>query len=76
MAPLSKELSGIILPHDSFGTHLDDNGKTIDEVKELQNFRKARETLSEIWSQMTIDKHSVSAKWVDPADHTYLVNWL
>ena len=26
MAPLSKELAGIILPHDSFGSHLDGNG--------------------------------------------------
>ena len=49
-APLSKELAGIVLPYDSFGTHLDENGKTIDDVKELQNFRKAGETLSEIWS--------------------------
>ena len=40
MAPLSKELPGIVLPHDSFGTHLDENGKTIDDVKEPQNFRK------------------------------------
>ena len=50
MVLLSKELAGIVLPHDSFGTHLDENGKTIDDVKELQNFRKAGETLSEIWS--------------------------
>ena len=48
MAPLSKELAGIVLPHDSFGTNLIENGKTIDDVKELQNFGKAWETLSEI----------------------------
>ena len=28
---MSKELSGVILPHDHFGTHLDHNNKTIDE---------------------------------------------
>ena len=31
VVPLSKELSGLVLPHDTCGTHLDDNGKTIDE---------------------------------------------
>ena len=31
MSNLSKELSGVILPHDHFGTHLDHNNKTIDE---------------------------------------------
>ena len=51
-----------------FDTHLDENGKTIDGVKEIQNFRKAGQTLSEIWSKMTIDDYEVSAKWVDPSD--------
>ena len=48
MVPLSKDLAGIVLLDDSFGTHLDENGKTIDDVKELQNFRKAGEMFSEI----------------------------
>ena len=68
MMPLSKELAGIVLRHDSFGNHLDENGKTIDDVKELQNSRKAGETLSEIWSKMTIDDFEVSAKSLDPSD--------
>ena len=68
MAPLSKELAGIVLPDDSFGIHMDENGKTIDDIKELQNFRKAGETLSEVWSKMTIDDYEVSAKWVDLSD--------
>ena len=58
------------MSHDSFGTHLDENRKTIDDVKELQKFRKAGETLSEIWSKMTIDDYEVSAKWVDPSDNS------
>ena len=61
MVPLSKDLAGIVLLHDSFGTHLDENGKTIDDVKELQNFRKAGEMLSEIWPKITIDDYEVSA---------------
>ena len=38
MASLSKQLAGIVLPHDSFGTHLDGDGKTMDSIKELENF--------------------------------------
>ena len=41
MAPLSRELSGVVLPYDHFGSHLDGNGKTIDEELELQNFNHA-----------------------------------
>ena len=48
MAPLSKELSDLILPHDSVGSHLDDSGKTIDEDLEKQHFRKAGEILAEV----------------------------
>ena len=32
MAPLSRELLGLIIPHDNFGSHLDDQGKTINNV--------------------------------------------
>ena len=43
MSNLSKELSGVILPHDHFGTHLDNENDTIDEELELQNFEHAGE---------------------------------
>ena len=58
MAPLSKE----------FGTHLDAKGVTVDPEKELENFKKAGETLAEIWSQMKIDEYPVGARWVDASD--------
>lgn len=32
MAPLSRELSGLIIPHDNFGSHLDDQRNTIDNI--------------------------------------------
>ena len=35
MAPLSREISGLILPHETFGSHLNGNGKTIDDAFEL-----------------------------------------
>ena len=60
MYHLSKELTGIVLPHDTFGTHLR-NGKTIDEELEKKNFKAAGEVLSEIWSRLLIDKHKLIA---------------
>ena len=38
MAPLSRFLAGLILQHDTFGTHLDSSGKTIDLDLEIKNF--------------------------------------
>ena len=46
MSNLRKELSGVILPHNHFGTHVDHNNKTIGEELELQNFEYESEILS------------------------------
>ena len=54
MSNLSKELSGVILPHDHFGTHLDNENDTIDEELELQNFEHAGE----------VNDHPVVAEFV------------
>ena len=51
MAPLSKELSGLILPHDKYGSHLNDQGLTHDTDLEKKSFAFAGSTLAEIWSQ-------------------------
>ena len=40
---LSKKLSGVILPHDYLGTHLDNSNNTVDEELELQNFEHVGE---------------------------------
>lgn len=48
IALLSRELSGVILPHDTYGSHLDDRGRTIDSAFEKENFRKAGEVLAKI----------------------------
>ena len=64
MAPLSRELSGVILPHDHFGTHLDHNGKTIDDKLERKNFDYAGNVLADIWSSMMIDSHPVKAVYI------------
>ena len=67
MAPLSKELAGIVLPHDTFGSHLDGSDNTTDPEMELNNFRKAGKVLADIWSAAKIDDYPVSAAWVDPS---------
>jgi hypothetical protein len=64
MAPLSKELAGVILQHDHFGTHLDDQGRTIDYDLEEKNFRFAGETLAKIWADgILLDEHPVIAEY-------------
>jgi len=66
MAPLSRELAGLILPHKHFGSHLDGDGKTVDEQLERCNFGFAGRTLSEVWSELIIDVHPVVSEYVEP----------
>lgn len=66
MAPLSRELAGIILPHDKFGTHLNGSGKTVNLELEKNNFRFAGETLATIWENVIIDGYPVVAEYIDP----------
>ena len=63
MFHLSKELSGLVLPAETFGTHLN-NANTVDEELEERNFEAAAEVLAEIWSNMEIDGFSVNAEYV------------
>ena len=64
MAPLSHDLAGVILPHDTFGSHLDASGNTVDKKLEEDNFYAAADVLSNIWSQTVIDKCVVDCKTV------------
>ena len=52
MYHLSKELTGVVLQHDTYGSHLDSGGKTIDEDLEKKNFEAAGKTLCSIWSNL------------------------
>lgn len=63
MAPLSKKLPGLVLPHDSCGTHLDDSGRTIDEELEKVNFEKGGNFLAEVFGNTVIDSHPVIAEF-------------
>ena len=64
MAPLSKELSGVLLEHEHFGSHLDDRGNTIHPQLELKNVEHAGKILGEIWIGMVIDGHPVIAEYI------------
>ena len=63
VAPLSKVLSGVILNHDHFGSHLDKNGKTTDQELESKNFEFAGKMLCELFSNTKIDSHAVIAEF-------------
>ena len=44
MAPLTRELSGLIILHDYYSSHLDENNHTIDEKMRQNNFAYAGKT--------------------------------
>jgi hypothetical protein len=66
MAPLSHDVSGLILKHDFYGSHLDAKAETIDRDLELRNFEKAGQTLAEVWSKTVIDGFPVIAEYIAP----------
>ncbi|CAF0847934.1 unnamed protein product [Adineta steineri] len=66
LANLSQNLTGLVLPHDYFGTHLNISGLTIDAEVEKMNIKKAGEVLGEVWSMDLIDSHPVIAEYIDP----------
>ena len=69
MSPLSHDVAGLILPHDAYGSHLNDSGKTVDEELEKRNFQKAAETLSNVWSNTVIDGHAVDCEGITTQTH-------
>lgn len=68
MAPLSRQLSGVVLPHDRYGSHLDASGKTVDAELEVENFQHAGECLVEIFSSVVIDGYPVTAEFVPSSE--------
>ena len=63
VAPLNRFLAGIILPYESYGSHLNSQGVTIDASREKSNFERAGETLAEVWNEAIIDQFPVLAEW-------------
>ena len=64
MVKFSQELSGVVLPYDNFGSHLNAKGETIDKELEKRNFGYAGEILAKIWSGMISDGHPVLAELI------------
>ena len=48
MAPLSRELASVVLPHEHFRSHLDSSGKTMDAQLGRRNFKHAGQALAEV----------------------------
>ncbi|EFX64643.1 hypothetical protein DAPPUDRAFT_117997 [Daphnia pulex] len=66
MAPLSRELAGLILQHDHYGSHLDNSGKTTDDELEKKNFEHTGSTLAKVWNSVIVDGHPIVAEHIDP----------
>ena len=66
MAPLSKQLTGVVLDHKFYGYHLDSQQRTIDEVLERKNFQHAGKRLGSIFGDMVNDGHKTVSSYVKP----------
>ncbi|XP_039438893.2 uncharacterized protein LOC120420048 [Culex pipiens pallens] len=66
MSPLSRELAGLLLPHDHYRSHLDSQMRTTDEHLERQNFKFAGKTLAEVWGGLIIDGYPTVAEFIEP----------
>ena len=65
MALLSRELAGVILPHKTFGTHLDSNGETMDPELGRRNFEHVGKILADIWLKTVIDGKPTICEYID-----------
>ena len=66
MKYLSSEMTGVILDHVHFGSHLDSSNNTIDESLEMKNFKHCGVQLSDLFEKMVYDGFPTQARYVDP----------
>jgi len=64
MAPLSKELTGLILPHDRYGSHLNERGSMDVDLEE--NFKLTGNALAKIWLHLIVDNFPTVAEYIEP----------
>ena len=76
MAPLSRVLAGLILPHDPFRSDQGDNKNETDEASQLKNCENAGTALAEVWSRLNIDGHNVHAGYVPSSEDMLFPNEL
>jgi hypothetical protein len=67
ISPMSHDLAGLILPHDHFGTHLNDTGSTEHAELEKENFKMTGDVLAEVWSMNVLDEYPVVAEYINPS---------
>lgn len=66
IALFGQDLTGLVLPHNYFGAHLNISGLTVDAELEMANLKRAGEVLAEVWSMNMIDRQQVVAEFIDP----------
>ena len=67
MAPLIKALNGILLRHETFGTHLNLSKKAIDTNLEKRNFKAFGKILAKVWEEIVLHSFAVVADCVENA---------
>ena len=67
MAPLSRQLTTVILDHQHFGSHLNSSRITVDLELERKNFSHAGNRLADLFAEMVLDGHETFAKYVTPS---------
>ncbi|CAG8796289.1 18542_t:CDS:2, partial [Gigaspora margarita] len=80
MASLSEKLAGIILPINKFGSHLDSQGKVLDENLVYKNFEFAGKSLCDIWKKDDINSKPVTTEYIDQVRQPFaemgsLISW-
>ena len=68
MKYLSSEMTGTILDHEHFGSHLNSNRETVNHELELKNFQHCGEHLSKLFNEMVYDGFPTNARYVDPKE--------
>ena len=67
LSPMSHDLAGLVLPHDHFGTHLNDAGLTEHAELEKANFKMTGDVLAEVWSMNVLDEYPVVVEYINPS---------
>ena len=67
MAPLSQDLTGLVLIHNKFGNALNSKHEVVDEKLDADNLFYAAEQLAKIWSELSINGYPVEAEAIHPS---------
>ena len=65
MTPLSKALTGLVIPNDSCVSHLNPSGETVDPELQKKNSKVAGNILCQILGEMVLDGKPATVKLID-----------